>query len=53
MPGKRFCIGMHVERLGVQVFCSIALLDPEDESTKSFETSGSTRPATHFASQKN
>jgi len=33
----------------MQVLCSIALLDPEDESTRSFETSGDTRPATQLS----
>jgi len=47
MSGKRICIEIHV-RLGIQVFCSIALLDPEDESTRYFETSGGTRPATQL-----
>jgi len=32
----------------MQVFCSIALHDPEDESTRSFETSEGTRPATQL-----
>jgi hypothetical protein len=36
MPRKSI-FGKIVGRLQMQVFCDVTLLDPEDESTKSFE----------------
>jgi hypothetical protein len=37
----------------MQVICSITLLEPEDESTIPFETSGGTRPATQLRIPEN